>query len=168
MYKEFFKNLAEKENGQFYFTDENISIGMGVRSPNVIYKITFTYKDNLFTIINQTGTNYITTIRCQLNDTLHPIPFTVNTTSHLKNLFLQKKSRLNVTTEHLNLKDFLSKNNALNILSEIANKEKFDPNITCQYDNVWSIETNYHLEFDNWTDPIEPIIELYKNLINHF
>ncbi|MGB2684306.1 MAG: hypothetical protein WBC43_04745, partial [Olleya sp.] len=92
----------------------------------------------------------------------------VNTTSHLKNLFLHKKSRLNVTTEHSNLKYFLSKNNALNILSEIANKEKFDPNITCQYDNVWIIETNYHLEFDNWTDPIEPIIELYKNLINHF
>ena len=66
MYREFFKNLAEKENGKFYFKDEDISIGMGVRSPNVLYKITFDYKNNPISIINRTGTAYVGIISCEL------------------------------------------------------------------------------------------------------
>lgn len=168
MYKEFFENLAEKENGEFYFKDKDISIGMGVRSPNVFYKTTFDYKNNTFTIIHRTGTAYVGTVSCELKSTLQPIKFEINNFSHLQNLFLRKKSRLKIKSDNTNIKYFLTKNNSLKDLSQIAKKENFSPIITCKFDSVWKIEAKYHLEFDNWIEPIEPIIELFKNLIDEF
>ena len=168
MYRKFFKNLAEKENGKFYFKDEDISIGMGARSPNVFYKITFDYKNNPFTIINRTGTAYVGTISCELNKILQPIEFEINNTSHFQNLFLRKKSRLKIKSENSNIKYFLTKNNSLNILNQIAKKDDFSPIITCEFDETWRIVNKYHLEFDNWIEPIEPTIELFKNLIDEF
>ncbi|WP_298321387.1 hypothetical protein [uncultured Aquimarina sp.] len=168
MYKKLFKELAEKENGKFYYQDNDIAIGGGVRSPNVIFKIKFKYKDNEFTIINRTGTAYVGTISCELSKDLQPIEFELNTISHLKNLFLRKKSRFKINTHNRNLKDFLSKNSSLKLLSKIADKEDFSPIITCQNDCSWEITTKYHLEFDNWTQVLEPIIELYKELIDEF
>ena len=168
MYKEFFKKLAEKENGKFYFKDENISIGMGVRSPNVLYKITFDYKNNSFTIINQIGNANVGTVCCEMNKTLQPIEFEINNISHLQNLLLRKKGRLKIKSDNSNIKYFLTKSDSLNILSQIAKKENFSPIITCAFDENWRIVTEYHLEFDNWIEPIEPTIELYKNLIDEF
>jgi hypothetical protein len=168
MYKSYFKNLAEKENGKFYFRDEDISIGMGVRSPNVIYKVTFDYKDNHFTIINRTGTAYVGSISCELSKSLQPIQFEINNISHIQNLFLRKKSRLKIIADNPNIKYFLTENENLESLSKIADKEKFSPIITCELDKKWQIITKYHLEFDNWTEVVEPIIGLYKNLIDEF
>ena len=62
----------------------------------------------------------------------------------------------------------MTKNDCINTLSQIAKKENFSPVITCKFDGVWKIEAKYHLEFDNWIEPIEPIIELCKNLIDEF
>jgi predicted alternative tryptophan synthase beta-subunit len=56
MRKEFFKELTQKENAKFYFKDEDISTGGGVRSSHVIFKLKFVSKDNEFTIVQQTGT----------------------------------------------------------------------------------------------------------------
>ena len=98
MNRELFKKLAEKENGEFYFQNKNIAIGGGVRSPNVRYKVTFKYKGNWFTIINRIGTANVGPIKCELSKTLQPIRFEVNTISHLKNLFLRKKSRFKLNT----------------------------------------------------------------------
>ena len=54
MIKTFFKELAEKEGGKFSYSDEDISIGMGVRSPSVIFQVKFDYKGNEFLIDNRT------------------------------------------------------------------------------------------------------------------
>lgn len=168
MYKEFFKNLAEKENGKFYFKDENISIGMGVRSPNVLYKIKFDYKNNPISIINRTGTAYVGIISCELNTTLQPVELEITNISHIQNLFLRKKKRLKIKSDNSNINYFLTKNDSINILNQIAKKENFSPIITCKFDRIWKIEAKYHLEFNDWIEPIEPIIELYKNLIDEF
>ncbi|WP_299894312.1 hypothetical protein [uncultured Aquimarina sp.] len=165
---EFFKKIAENENGKLYLHDKDISFGDGTRSPNVIFKIKFEYKSNQFTIVNQTGTNYVGTISCKLSNDLQPIPFEIDTISHLKNLFLRRKSRFVLKSENQNVLHFLKTNNALNLLSEIADKEDFRPLVVCSLDGYWSIVCKYHLEFDDWTQVIEPIIALYKNLIDEF
>lgn len=168
MNNELFKKLAEKENGEFYFQNKEIAIGGGVRSPNISYKVTFKYKGNGFTVINQTGTSNVGTIKCELSKTLQPIGFEVNTISHLKNVFLRKKSRFKIHTDNRNLMSFLSKNNAFKLLGDIANKENFSPIIKCELDNSWIISSKYHLEFTNWVQVVVPIIALYKNLIDEF
>lgn len=167
-YKGFFRNLAKQENGNFYFKDEDLSIGMGVRSPNVIFKVKFNYKNNLITVLNRTGTAYVGNVSCELHDSLQPIAFEINNISHLQNLFLRKKSRLKITSKNKNIIHFLKHNSNLQELSKIAEKDNFSPIITCEFDKSWRIDAAYHLAFDNWTEPIEPIITLYKNLIDEF
>ncbi len=168
MKKEFFRKLAEKENGKFYFHDENIALPNGVRSPNVTFKVLFDYKANKFEIENRTGTAYVGIINCKLTPTLQPIEFNIETISHLKNLILRKESRFRIKSDNKNIVYFLTKNDSLKDLSKVANKENFSPLMTCEKKDNWNITTKYHLEFDNWTDVVEPIIELYKNLIDEF
>lgn len=168
MYKDFFKKLAEKENGKFLYHDNDISVGMGIRSPNVSYRVIFDYKKNPFTIINRTGTAYMGLISCELDRTLQPLEFEINNTSHIANLFLRRKNRLKLKSDNSNIKHFLRKNNSLKTLNEIAAKDNFSPIISCKSGDLWKLEAKYHLEFDNWTEPVEPIIELFKELIDEF
>jgi hypothetical protein len=168
MYKAFFKNLAEKENGKFFFLDENIAFGNGVRSPNVTYRVEFDYEDNHFTIINRTGTAYVATISCELSKASQPIEFEINNISHFTNLFLRKKSRLKIKADNQNIEYFLTKNLNFKRLVEIAERDKFSPVINCEKNSEWKIVAEYHLEFDNWIEPIEPIVAMYKDLITEF
>ena len=168
MYKTIFREIADKENGKFYYQDKDISGGLGVRSPNVTFKLVFDYKGNHFTIVNQVGTAYVGTISCRLSKTIQPIVFKINTISHFKNLFLRKKSKFTIETDNDNLDFFLNKNASLKLLSKIADKDNFTPVITCEKNDYWSVESTYHLEFDNWTDVINPTIQLFKDLIKEF
>jgi len=168
MYKTYFKNLAEKENGNFYFKDDNLVFGDGVRSPNVTYIVKFDHGDNHFTVINRTGTAYVATISCKLSKSIQPIEFEINNISHFNNLFLRRKKLLEINTKNQNIKYFLTHNDNFESLERIAGNNKFSPIITCIKDKEWSIIAKYHLEFDNWTEPIEPIIKLFKDLIAEF
>ncbi len=160
--------MSEKENGKFYFHDEDIPIMGGARSPNVIFKLTLEYKGNKISIINRTGTTYVGNITCKLSETIQPLEFELSSISHFKNLFLKRKNRFVIKTKNKSLASFFRKNTSLNKLGKIAQKENFSPLITCKEGEYWTIETKYHLEFDNWTEVIEPLIELYKNLIDEF
>ena len=148
MFKSEFKRIAEKENGKFYFEDKDISTGLGVRSPNVTYIIKFEYNNSNFTIYNRTGTAYVGEISCDLPSTTPITHFEITSISHLY---------------------FLENNLALKQLNKIAKKENFSPLIHTYSDNKQKkIITKYHLEFNNWTQVIEPIIELFKNLTDEF
>jgi len=139
-----------------------------MHSPNVIFLVKFKYKDNEISILNQTGTSFVGNINCKLNKTLQPIAFEISSISHITNLFRRRKSRFKIKTENENIKYFLEQSSSLNQLSKIAEKENFSPLITCELNDFWSIESNYHLEFDNWTQVVEPTIKLYKALIDEF
>lgn len=167
MHKAIFKAIAEKENGKFYVQDSDISLGGGVRSPNVIYLIKFDYKDCAFTILNTTGTSYQANITCNLSKSLQVIAFEITSISHLSNLFLRKKSRFNVKSDNENIIYFLKQNKAIKKLSAIAQAHNFSPWMTCDTE-AKSIVSKYHLEFDDWTQVIAPTIALYKNVIDEF
>lgn len=169
MFKTEFKRIAEKENGKFYFEDENISIGLGVRSPNVTYIVKFSYKNSSFTVYNRTGTAYVGEVVCNLPSTTQIIPFEISSISHLSNLFLRKKSRFKIKSKNKNLLYFLEQNKAFNELIKIAKKENFSPLILSHINNNQKeIVAKYHLEFDNWTQVLYPLIELFKNLADEF
>ncbi len=167
MNKEFFKQLAEKENGTFYFQDKDIAIGNGVRSPNVTHKVKFNYKGNQFDFFFRNGTTFIGNISCRLSKSLTPIEFELSTRSHLQRFFSRNKSSFIVKSKDRSLEDFLSKNNSYRLLNNIADKEKFHPLISCELDENWSLMCLYPLSFDNWTKVIELIIELFKNIVDN-
>lgn len=164
MIKDFFIELANDENGKFYFQDQTIAIGGGVRSPELTCKVIFSYKSNKFELIHRTGTAFVGSINCSFRPVLKPISFKIISDSHFKVLFRKDKKRLKVISESSRIKDFLRDNDSLNCLNEIAKKENFSPTILC--DNF--ITTEYSLSFENWEQVVNPIIELYKNLIDEF
>ncbi len=167
MRRAIFKKIAEKENGKFHFQDSDLLVGGGVRSPKVIYLVKFEYKDCEFSILNTTGTSYEGNITCKLAKNLQSIAFEITTISHIANLFLRKKSRLKVKAENENISYFLTHNKAIKELSAIAKKENYSPWMVCDTEKH-TIVSKYHLEFDNWTEVIEPTINLYKGLIDEF
>ena len=167
MKKTFFTEFAEKVGGKFYFQDSDLKVGGGVRSPKVIYLVKFTYKDCEFSVLNTTGTSYEGNITCKLASGLQSIPFEITTISHLANLFRRKKSRFQIKSENENISYFLNQNQTIKKLSAIAHKHNYSPWFFCDT-NEKKLVTKYHLEFDDWTQVIEPTIQLYKDLIDEF
>ncbi len=169
MIKTFFKELAEKEGGKFSYSDEDISIGMGVRSPSVIFQVKFDYKGNEFLIDNRTGTNFVAKIICKVSPELRHVNFSLESRSPLSSLFSRNKSKFKISCTNQNFLHFLNTDKSLNKIGEIAQKTKFHPEIKCNGENRnVEIVSKYHLEFEDWTQVIEPLIQFYKNVIDEF
>ena len=162
-----FKELAEKEGGTFSFEDANAISPKGVAMPYVTFLLKFEYKGHHFQIENSTGTQYVGHMICKLNNSLKIPDFQIDSISHFKNLFVWRKHRIKATSKSRNVLHFLEKNPALKELRSIGKNEKFSPQIICSSKNR-TIETKYHLEFDDWTSVLEPLIQLHKDLIDGF
>jgi len=167
MRKSIFRKLADKYDGKFYFQDENYPMSDGSYTPNVIYLVKFTYKNCEVSVLNTTGKSYEANITCKLPNDIQVIPFEITPISHFKNLFLRRKKLLTVKTKNENISYFLEKNNALIMLNKLALKDNYSPWIVCSK-KTNSIVTKYHLEFDNWTEALEPTVQLYIDLIDEF
>ncbi len=163
-----FKEIANKESGKFYFTDEDISIGMGVRSPHVTFQLKIPYKEYIIYISNKTGTQYVGTYVCKLPISLKASEFEIRTKTHLSTLFsINKKSRFKIVTQDQGLYSFLKNNKSLQSLNTVAKADIFEPIIEGEIiDSSYVVKVTYHLEFDNWTQVLEPLISFYKELIN--
>ncbi|MEP0265186.1 hypothetical protein [Dokdonia sp.] len=163
-----FKEIAAKENGTFYFSDSDIGIGGGVRSPHVILQLRIPYKDYEIFINNKTGTSFVGTYSCTLPLALKAPDFTIQTRNHLSTLFSRnKKNRFKITTEQEKLNEFLKKSSSLNALNTIAKDTIFEPYIygkNSETDYQFKIE--YHLQFNNWTQVLEPLITFNKEIID--
>jgi len=92
--------------------------------------------------------------------------FEIDNISHLKNLFKRKKNKLKINTDNEELRFLLSNNENNKILSNIADKEKYCPIMTCKLVDFWRITPSYHLAFNDWTLVVEPTVKLFKNLID--
>ena len=164
-----FKEIAEKENGKFYYKDENAASLNGVRYPYVLFLLQIDYKNHKIIIDNRTGTSFVGTATLILDTTTKSVDFEVSSISHFKNLFLRKKSRFNISSNNQNIKYFIKNNIAFNKLNNIGKKTAFNPDIKVNLaERPNKIITKYHLEFEDWTQVIEPLIEFYKNLADEF
>lgn len=169
MIKQEFQRIADKEAGKFYFQEENHLLSNGAHTPDLSFLIRMKYKDNEISVLNQTGTSFVGTIIGKLASHIRPIDFELTSISNLANFFLRRKSRFKIRSENEKIKYFLEHNDVLKQLSDIANNTAFTPHITIDNKNgVDRIITKYHLEFEDWTQVIEPMIELYKNLMDEF
>ncbi|MDC8005261.1 hypothetical protein POV27_14460 [Aureisphaera galaxeae] len=169
MIKKEFRRIAEKEGGKFYFQEGNHFLSNGSHSPDLSFLIKLPHKEDEIKVLNQTGTAFVGTIVGKLPTHIRPIDFELNSISNLANLFLRKKSRFRISSKNENIKHFLHHNESLKQLSQIANETAFTPQISIvRKDGVNQIVTKYHLEFEDWTQVIEPLIAFYRNLMDEF
>lgn len=167
-YINIFKEIAAKEQGTFYFSDNVLDIGGGIDSPNVIFHLKIPYKGHEISIINKTGTSFVGTYYCTLPLGLKAPDFTIETRSHFSTLFSRnKKKRFKIATDHTKLNTFLEKSTTLNTLNTIAKDHIFEPYIYgINTSTEYQLKIEYHLQFDNWTQVLEPLIAFKKELID--
>ncbi len=169
MIKSYFEELAAKENGVFQYKDTTVGLGDGSRSPVVTFLLKFTYKEVDVIIKNETGTAYYGTIIAKINGAKKSMDFEIETISHFKKLFLRNKNQYRIKAKHNGIKTFLANNQAIKELAEISKKTVFEPYIKGEsHETTYSLVTKYHLQFDDWTQVLEPFIKFYKDFIDEF
>ena len=165
MNKSYFENLAEDENGKLTINSENVSTNIGAKSPSIIYKLRLNYKESEIIINCKTGTSFVGNINCKLSKNIKATPFEINTISQLKSLFYRKNNRFKIITKKEYFYNFLINNEPLKFLNQVAIKENFTTIIICE---TKKIDCEFHLEFKNSTQVIEPFIKFLKSLIDEF
>ncbi len=169
MIKSEFIRIAKQEGGKLSYKDKDISVGGGVRSPKVIYLLKVPHKDYEITIINETGTSFVANITAQFPVTRQSLDFNLTTKSHLSTLFSRTKERFKLNSNTANITSFIKNNESVKQLNTIAKDTLFEPNIIGSYNNgVYTLESKYHVQFSDWTQVIEPLIQFYRTFINEF
>ena len=169
MIKSEFRRIAEKYDAKFKYQDNDISIGMGARSPRVIYKLTLEHSEIGIILLNETGTAYVGSVSSSFKTVKHSLDFSINTNTHFSRVFSRSKLPFKIKSSNLNLNAFLRDNQNLKRLETIANKTKFEPYIRGSYEeNLFQLKVDYHLQFSDWQHVIEPLLDFYKDFIEEF
>lgn len=163
-----FKEIAAKEQGTFYFSDEGLLVGWGVRSPQATFQLEVPYKGHVIYISNKVGNQFTGKCICKLPLGLKAPDFTIKTKSHLSTLFsFNKKNRFKIDSKHKKLITYLKKNDSIKVLNQVAKNDIFEPTIYGKNTKTdYQLIIKYHLEFDNWTQVLQPIITFKKELID--
>ena len=169
MIKSEFIRIAKKEGGKLSYKDKDIAVGGGVRSPRLVFVLKINHKNHDITIINNTGTSFVANITAHFPVTTTTLDFDLTTKSHLSTLFSKTKERFKVKSNHQNITNFTKNDNGLKQLNTIAQDGLFHPTINGSYTKgSYTLESKYHLQFDDWTQVIEPFIQFYKAFIDEF
>jgi hypothetical protein len=103
MIKSEFKRLAEQHNCKFQLSDNDIAIGMGVRSPRVIYRLTCNYKASEIIIDNNTGFEFVGNVSCSFKPTHYSLSLNLSTKTHFNRLFSRAKNPFKIDVKNNNL-----------------------------------------------------------------
>lgn len=164
-----FIRIAKQEGGKLSYKDKDISIGGGVRSPKLIYVLKINHKGHDITIINETGTSFVANITASFPVSRTSLDFDLTTKSHLSTLFSRTKERFKLNSSNANIIAFIKHNEGLKQLNLLAKETTFAPNINGNYSNSnYILKTEYHLQFSDWTQVIEPFIQFYRTFIDEF
>ena len=131
--------------------------------------LSFKHKEIDIVLRNETGTAYVGSVMSTFTTIRHSLEFELTTRSHFSRLFIKAKRPFTIKTSNLNLNRFLSENESLKKLEEIASATKFAPHIKGFYEgSIFKLKVDYHLEFSNWQQVIEPLFNFYKDFIDRF
>lgn len=169
MLKTEFKKIAKEEGATLIIQDKKIDIGGGVRSPDLAFLLGLQYKGRTINISNSTGTYFVGQISCVIFEPKESLEFEMTTRSHFSNLFSRKKDRFKIVSQNVNIGVFMRHSVGLTKLKTIAKDTVFEPTILGQNtENEYQLITEYHLQFKDWPQVIQPLILFYKEFIDRF
>ncbi len=169
MVKTRFKKIAEEEGAALKISDEDIPLGGGVRSPNLVFLLTLNYKGKKITLYNATGTSYEGRVTTVIGEPKDALTFEMTTRNHFINLFYFNKNRFTVRTKNPNIESFLRNSSALKRLKKIAQDTAFEPRIAGENNkDGFQLIITYHLQFSDWTQVVSPLLQFHKEFIDRF
>jgi hypothetical protein len=164
-----FERIAKGVGATLTIQDENLDISGGIRSPNLVFDLTLSYKNRIINIRNSTGTYFAGRVSSKITKPSESLEFEVTTRSHFSSLFKRNKDRFKLKTKNINIDSFLKHSTGFAELCAIAKDTVFEPTILGQNtDDDFELITEYHLQFSSWWEVIKPIIQFYKEFIDKF
>ena len=164
--KEKFNELAKQENGTFNFTEETISLGMGVKDYQAVYSLDFEFEGEIIQLKNYRGLKSVGTIETSLSCENEEKNFTIETKSPLSWLFSLRNKTYKISTENESLRKDILLNPTFKKLIEIVEKTRFEPYIEARfYNGNLIVKTEYHLLLPEREEILEPLINFHKFVI---
>ena len=168
MIKSIFEKIAVEENATFDYKRQIVSISDGARSPYTNLNLTINYKSKTIKINNQIGTTAVGRVTSLISRKKLDLEFRITTRSHFLNLFYRNNHRFKISTNNnFKVKNLFKNNLTFNQLKKIADTTQFEPTFIGQNNNDgFTVITEYHLQFNNWHEVIQPLILFYKEFID--
>lgn len=155
-----FQQIAERENGNFLYTDD----GPSARIPHAVLFVKFKYKEALISIKNTVGTEFSGNALCKIPLGKRIGNFEITTREPLFRMIYKKDQIFKFKYLDPKTKYLLHQNLKLKELEAIASKIEFIPSFEgTSNTKSYVLKINYALMFDDWDQVIEPIIDFYKS-----
>ena len=164
-----FKEIADNVGAKLEIIDDKYIYTDGSRSPHIVYSLSLNYKDRIIRITNSTGTTFVGNAVCIVSKPKESLEFEILTRSHFVNLFYRSKDRFKIETQNENIKSFLRQSDGFSKMKIISKDVMFDPTfIGKNTSEGFQLVTEYHLQFNNWWEVVEPLFLFYKEFIDRF
>ncbi len=164
---DFLKEIAERENATLTIKDKVIKVGMGVRSPNILYTFKTRHEEIEITISNDLGTIAIGKAYCRFPENMEPLDFKIETRSNFIIFFFGNRKRFKISSSDERFIVFLRSTMHQKDILALIKSTQFEPYIfSIQNLNCTEIIAEYNLMFANWTDSIGHIFNIYKQIID--
>lgn len=162
-----FKRIAAQEGGSIGFDQQTIIQGSGSASPHLEFLMQLEYKSVPIVIVNETGLRFAGNIQAKIPGKHKESEFNLTTRGHLETVFVGKSKRFKISAQHSRIANVIKHSEGFRQILPIAQAHAFEPQIQgIQLEDSFAIKTAYHLEFDRWSQAIEPLIQLYKEIID--
>lgn len=154
------------ENAKLHHEESKVKmLGTGVSITISIFRIEVPFKNHLIKIKNEFGTINSATVEMKIEQGIIP-EFIIESRNHLQNLFSLKKKRFTVKCDDLQYKSMIEEAILSSGMDKIAKENLFEPIIKVENNSgVQSINTRYHLQFNDKINGIKALIDFYKILI---
>lgn len=166
--KALYENISNKiENSTFSYSDYKVDGDGFSILPISIYSLVVDYKGSAICVENELGNHNIGKVELLLEGKRLP-EFRITNTNHFVNIFLRRKIILKVECKNNLFKKFLEQKLTETGLEKLAKDNLFEPEIFNLFErNKMKIVTKYHLQFEDKTGVIKPLISFYKSLIDY-
>ncbi|WP_242134842.1 hypothetical protein [Aestuariivivens marinum] len=124
------------------------------------------YKEQMISVEYKVGDAQLGLFSCYFKNGITISDFKIDYRSHFLRLIFKNKKILRVRSEDKNLKRFLENRLIENDLETIARESLFTPEIEGVKNGNYLISAFYTLSFEDKEKVLEPMVELYKDIID--
>jgi hypothetical protein len=158
-----FERLSKKLNAYHSFSSNYCSGSIGSKITVDKHELIIPFKGKNILLTYEFGNHNVGQIVYQPRENSGIPVFSIGKRKMLSQLFIKNKHVLIVKSDDNDFKAFLTHQMLTLGIENIAKNSLFEPEIL--YTHKYTLKANYSLSFDKKVDVIEPMVSLFKNII---
>ncbi len=167
--RSYFEELVRKLSDESKICDIQYKFSDPLKMVFPEYNVQYRYGGYTINISNEFGTCDLGFVETKIKSFNNKFNFEIKTKSLIKQFFNTKASPLIIITDNKIFIDYISSKASYIALCSRARKDQFEPLITGELkEGVYSIKCRYHLVFNNQELVIEPLCQLFNDMVDFF